>query len=205
MDTLKERLQWLVNERADGSARKLSMLAHLRSPNHIGQVLRGEIRELSLDRIKAVAAAGGVRWEWLADGVEPRDLEWLTELQRDPEGYRKRLDEDFDSLTEAMRESRIEFLPEEYVDPIDQAIAATGAEPNSPQGHWMRGALESRGWRDRDGIALGAEAMRLRYEFEAMEKGRAARTRQADAEPERSEPDAMRRGKKKNDGSSRSS
>lgn len=74
VDPIAERVQWLVEHRAEGNARALARKAGLSSETHVGLILeRGAARTAGTVLAK-IAEAGGVRLDWLIKGEGPRDL-----------------------------------------------------------------------------------------------------------------------------------
>lgn len=74
VDPIAERVQWLVDHRAEGNARALARKAGLPSETHVGLILeRGAARTAGTVLAK-IAEAGGVRLDWLIKGEEPRDV-----------------------------------------------------------------------------------------------------------------------------------
>lgn len=73
-DGVRQRLQWLVDERFGGVATSLVKAAELSSTSHVGMLLRGDVKErVSAVVMGAIAKAGRVRFDWLMYGQEPRD------------------------------------------------------------------------------------------------------------------------------------
>ena len=73
--TLEERINWLVEHRADGNQRELSRRAGL-SPNYVGTLLtrlrKNPNAQVERDSLTALATAGGVSIDWLLVGsVDP--------------------------------------------------------------------------------------------------------------------------------------
>lgn len=69
METFRERLKWIIDNRPDLSRRGLS-LAGGRSDSWVGQVLRGDIASTKIDRDVSdrIAAAANVDPAWLFTG-----------------------------------------------------------------------------------------------------------------------------------------
>jgi hypothetical protein len=70
--TLEERINWLVEHRADGNQRELSRRAGL-SPNYVGTLLtrlrKNPNAQVERDSLAALATAGGVSIDWLVVGT----------------------------------------------------------------------------------------------------------------------------------------
>lgn len=70
--TLEERINWLVEHRADGNQRELSRKAGL-SPNYVGTLLtrlrKNPAAQVEGDSLAALATAGEVSIDWLVAGA----------------------------------------------------------------------------------------------------------------------------------------
>lgn len=74
VDTLADRLRWILENRAGGNERELARLAELPSETHVGLILDGKVKEPRTKTLSALAKAGRVEFAWLATGNGPRDL-----------------------------------------------------------------------------------------------------------------------------------
>jgi hypothetical protein len=78
-ERIRERLVWIAENRFAGNKKRFSLKAGL-AQSHAGQIIRGTVgEEVSSKVLRKLAAAGGVRYEWLVDGVEPRDAPLTVE------------------------------------------------------------------------------------------------------------------------------
>lgn len=80
MDTLSARIRWILDNRTNPAtgepwreAQALAEAAGLKSPAHVGMMLRGDVRNPRPDTLVPVARAAGVSFEWLQRGVGSPD------------------------------------------------------------------------------------------------------------------------------------
>jgi transcriptional regulator with XRE-family HTH domain len=76
-DGLRERIEWVVANRAGGNQRELARRAGLESPNHVGTILtrlrKNPERDIERETLAAIARGGHVSLRWLASGEGSAD------------------------------------------------------------------------------------------------------------------------------------
>lgn len=81
--TLEERINWLVEHRADGNQRELSRRAGL-SPNYLGTLLtrlrKNPNAQVERDSLAALATGGRVSIDWLVNGSGDPDHQTVLDV-----------------------------------------------------------------------------------------------------------------------------